>query len=416
MGRNRSIWPTLLILLPVLVYMNSLGNPFHYDESHSIVDNTHIRDLTNIPAFFHDPTLFSEDPENAMFRPLLLTSYALNYAVGGFRVWTYHVAQLLLHVLCVLLLFAIGKRLFGTLLAAGLGALAFAVHPIATESVNYISSRSELLVTFFLLAGFWSFLQYCRGLRGPLWVLGAFVFALLSKSVAIIFPVVLLSYDLIFHRHLVRRELKLYLALGGVSALYLAFVAQLLAKAVVTAPVRAFGEQIWSQAKAIVFYVKLLLIPHGLSVDHQFLISESIGEPLVALACAALLSILLIVAAGSARRGQALFLVSWWCLSLAPASIVPLNVLINEHRLYLPAAIFALGIGSLVSPRSQPNGAEGWTRRQVFICLSVAFVCCALAVTTVRRNRIWRSASTLWSDAAAKAPLMARPHIYWANW
>ena len=159
------------------------------------------------------------------------------------------------------------------------------------------------------------------------------------------------------------------------------------------------------------YYLKLLWIPHGLSVDHQFLISESISEPLVVLACTALLSILFIAAAGSARWGQALFLVSWWCLALAPASIVPLNVLINEHRLYLPAAILALGIGSLVPPQSQLQGSR-WTRRRALVCFSVALVCCALAVTTVQRNRIWRSASTLWSDAATKAPLMARPHIY----
>ena len=116
--------------------MNSLGNPFHYDDSHSIVNNLHIRDLGNIPAFFHDPTLFSEDPESAMFRPLLLTSFALNYAVSELQVWTYHAVQIVFHVLCVLLLFSIAKELAGSTLAAGAGALAFAVHPIATEPVN----------------------------------------------------------------------------------------------------------------------------------------------------------------------------------------------------------------------------------------------------------------------------------------
>ena len=400
----------VLIFVPVVVYMNSLGNPFHYDDSRSIVDNLHIRDVGNIPAFFHDPSLFSEDPESAMFRPLLLTSFALNYAVAEFRVWTYHTVQIVFHVLCVLLLFSIAKELAGSTLAAGAGALAFAVHPIATEPVNYISSRSELFVTFFLLAGFLCFLQYRSGSRSLLWVLAAFAAALLSKSVAIVFPAVLLSYDLIFHRQLLRRQVTLYLSLGAMAVAYLVAVSRLLTKAVVTDSVRPFAEQIWSQMKAAVFYLKLLSIPHGLSVDHQFLISDSIGEPLVALACLALLSLLFVAISGSARPGLPLFLLSWWCLSLAPSSIIPLNVLVNEHRLYLPAGILALAVGTLASPRNAVGGSP--TQRQTLIWALIACVYFALAVTTVRRNSVWRSVPSLWADAAAKAPLMARAHIY----
>ena len=66
----------LVLLAPLLVYSNSLDGPFHYDDSHSIVDNPHIRSLANIPAFFSEPTLFSANPDNAMYRPLLLASFA----------------------------------------------------------------------------------------------------------------------------------------------------------------------------------------------------------------------------------------------------------------------------------------------------------------------------------------------------
>ena len=142
----------------------------------------------------------------------------------------------------------------------------------------------------------------------------------------------------------------------------------------------------------------------------SFLVSGSIGEPLVALACVALLSLLFVAAVGSARPGLSLFLLFWWCLSLAPSSIVPLNVLVNEHRLYLPAGILALGVGALASPRNPVRG--GPTQRQILICGLIACVLFALAVTTVRRNSVWRSVPSLWADAAVKAPLMARPHIY----
>ena len=153
------IWYLALICLPMAVYLNSIQNPFHYDDIHSIVDNPHIRQLGNIPSFFVDPTLFSAQEENAMFRPLLLTTFAVNYAISGYEVWSYHLVGILLHAGCVLLVWGIGRQLLKEDLAAGLGALIFGLHPINSEAINYISSRSEVLAGFFILLGFWGFLR-----------------------------------------------------------------------------------------------------------------------------------------------------------------------------------------------------------------------------------------------------------------
>ena len=88
-------WQVLFVLLlPVVVYLNSLSNPFQYDDFHSIADNPHIRTLANIPAFFSEPTLFSERPESAMYRPLLLSTFALNYAISGRKTWSYHLINM----------------------------------------------------------------------------------------------------------------------------------------------------------------------------------------------------------------------------------------------------------------------------------------------------------------------------------
>ena len=137
----RSVWAQAILLagLVVVLYSNSLKGSFHYDDFHSIVDNPNIRQLENIPTFFVDPTLFSQDPQKAMYRPLLLVSYALNYAVGQYRVEGYHLVNIGLHLACTLLVWSLGSR-------AGLGrqgrlaaALLFAVHPLASEPVNYLT-------------------------------------------------------------------------------------------------------------------------------------------------------------------------------------------------------------------------------------------------------------------------------------
>jgi len=63
-----------LALVVCAVYGNSLSGSFHYDDFHSLVQNVHVRDLQRIPDFFLDPSLFSVDPDKAMYRPLLLVS------------------------------------------------------------------------------------------------------------------------------------------------------------------------------------------------------------------------------------------------------------------------------------------------------------------------------------------------------
>ena len=85
----------LVVLVPLVAYAGTLGNPFQYDDMHSIVDNPAVRSLGRIPSFFVDPGTFSGDPGIAMYRPLLVTSFALNHAVSGYEssIMTRHVSS-----------------------------------------------------------------------------------------------------------------------------------------------------------------------------------------------------------------------------------------------------------------------------------------------------------------------------------
>ena len=109
----RPMWQdaALLALVVGAVYANSMAGSFHYDDFHSLVLNPHIRSLANIPAFFSEPTLFSANPDNAMYRPLLLASFALNYALSGYEVWSYHLLSLALHLGCAYLVLLSGEIL-----------------------------------------------------------------------------------------------------------------------------------------------------------------------------------------------------------------------------------------------------------------------------------------------------------------
>ena len=194
----------LLLALVCALYYNALDNQFHYDDFHSIVRNPHIRDLGNLPAFFVDPGLFSVDPAQAMYRPLLLCSYGVNYSLGGLDPMGYHLLNGLLHA---------ANAVWVLLLARGLGlgrspsfaaALLFAVHPLNSEVVHYASSRSEALMAFFFLAACWAYLRH--GVSGAWSWYGLALccggLAMLSKSVAVVLVVVLVLCDWLVGRDL----------------------------------------------------------------------------------------------------------------------------------------------------------------------------------------------------------------------
>lgn len=83
-----SRWAWLLVLaVAVVPHLNGLGGGFHYDDEHALVRNTHLRQLSAIPGFFLDSATFSAEPDMAMYRPLLQTTFALNYALTGYDAW-----------------------------------------------------------------------------------------------------------------------------------------------------------------------------------------------------------------------------------------------------------------------------------------------------------------------------------------
>ena len=99
---------TLIILLSGVVYFNSLQNGFHFDDTHHIIDNNHLKGLRYIPELFTNTRTFSVwEGNNRHYRPLLLLTYSINYAIGGLYPAGYHIVNLAFHVGSAFLLFLI---------------------------------------------------------------------------------------------------------------------------------------------------------------------------------------------------------------------------------------------------------------------------------------------------------------------
>ena len=386
-----------LLLVGGMIYGGSLDNSFHYDDEHSIVRNPHLRSLANIPAFFVDPTLFSSEPGKAMYRPALLCTYALNYALDGYDVRGYHLFNLGIHILTAWLVFWLGCRVSGPR-AGWFGALLFLVHPLAVEPVNYISSRSESLAALWYLL---SLNLYLRGrLAGGLVAYGA---GLLTKTTAITLPLVLLCFEIwggnrrgVDWRLTVRRMAPYLL----ISLVYLIVSQGLIQQAFGPEQVRSLTAQGLTQLKALVYYLKLLLLPFPLSVEHAFQVSRTVEW--VHLPALGLVISLLVVSRHALSR-KPLLLFAAMLLPLLPASLVPLNVLVNEHRLYLPMAFACLGLGGLWSWSRLDVGGSG---RVLLLGLVGVW-----GWWGAQRTRDWQDEYTLWTRALKVAPQMPRVHF-----
>lgn len=395
---HRSLSALLLVCCVSLLYVNSLNNAFQYDDLHSIVENPHIRDVGNIVDYFTDATYFSRDKDKGMYRPLLLASLALNYAWGGYETHSYHLVNIAIHGLCVLCVWSILLQLKRPPCMALLGALLFAVHPLCSEPVNYISSRSELLAALGALAAL--MLYMLNGERRSLLLATfsvlLFALGLFSKSIAIVLPLWLIAWD---RQRGERWNWMRYAPYAGVAAIYLLMVRSFLERAVFSEPVRTWHIQLATQLKALVYYVYLVVTPLFLSVDHAFT-ESSLAEPLVWFCAAAIVSALYFF---YRLRGEYLGFVLGMS-ALLPTLVVPLNVLVNEHRLYLPVAGLAIALSGLRRLERVPNLGLGAP-----LCIALWFV------LTMQRNSVWQDESTLWRDVAEKNPQSARSYIYLGN-
>ncbi len=401
-------------LLGAAVYLNALHNPFVFDDRTEILENGSIRELWPIV-----PVLRA-----ALTRPLVNLSYALDFHVTDLDPFGYHLTNVGLHVLNVVLLFALTRRFLqdsrgfsggnareDTLAAFGSAAL-FAVHPMMTEAVGYISGRAEVLSTTLFLAAVLAFREALVGAKAR-WLCAAAVLsvaALASKETAIMLPVVVVSYDLLVLREVratrfwrySRVHVPLFFVLVAAGAARMWFYIT-----VEHGGSRLHVENLLTSLHVMTRYVSLLIVPVSQSIVHPVTPVVSVFDPRVATA---------LVAVGTAVFGA---LTTWrrqpliafglvWFLSL----LVPSAALIvigeagqpmAEHRVYLAScglfiAIASAGAAWLAAPSRQ-------TRERRLVLAACGVILAVFGGLTIARNQVWSDPVGLWADAAQKAPL-----------
>ena len=405
-----------LALIGLIAYWNSFDVPFVFDDLVSIETNTGVQfgDSLNLSSLWS--------------RSVLYFTFAANRAFGGQNVWGYHFVNLLLHVLNSVLIYFLARRIFSghrpplqqDLKQANnsadwfafFAAAFFLLHPVQTESVTYISSRSELLSTLFYLSAVLLFARRPPDRIGFVFsvIIGAlFVIGLGAKETVISLPMALLVYDFVFFSNASVRSLlprwRFYAPffVGGIAAgLYLATVTLRASIGASSGNLPAY-HYFLTELRVIVRYLQITFFPSGLNLAYDFAPSTSFTE-LRVLMSASLLAGLLFLGWFSRRRIPIVaFSILWFFVTLAPtSSFISIRDVIFEHRLYLPLAGMSILFPFFVTKIQRLAGSDRGFQ------MAGAIVLLALLIGTIARNEVWRDDVRLWSDAIAKAPGGAR--------
>ena len=406
-SRRRTDWSALaggavLAILAIAAYSRTFSVPLIFDDEPSIAGNTTIR---------HLGTAFLPPVDSTVGgRPVVNLSLAVDYAISGTAVWSYHATNLAIHVLAGLTLFGIVRRTLArradpsaSLIALAVGLL-WTLHPLQTEAVTYLIQRAESLMGLLYLLTLYCFMRGAdAGGAGRTWWHAASVAACLlgmaTKEVMVSAPLVVLLYDRAFLAGGFREALRLrWRVYAGLAATWLVLALLVLSThgrsgtAGFGAPV-AWWRYALTQLPAIVHYLWLCFWPHPLIFDYGSALEiASFRVVPCALAIAGLVAA---TAWALARRPAIGFLGASFFAILAPSSsIIPVATeTIAEHRMYLPLIpVVVLAV----------LGIRRWLGRAALpVCLALA---AALSWATWQRNEDYRTNESIWSDTVAKLP------------
>jgi len=383
------------------------------------VENVQVKSARYLLKSFTTQLYQGSGYESNFYRPLQKISFQANYALGKLKPFDYHLTNTLLHffnaILVLLLIYQISQNRKISLITA----LLFAVHPIHTQAVTYISGRADPLAGLFMLLSFWLFIKHYQYRdRRRNYLLGGAVFsfflALLSKESALILPFLLLLYDFCFPDKKTRILTRLkedhspfFIILVTYTVLRLTILKFPSPSASLTPP--NLYLRLLTMNQAILIYLRLLLLPLDLHLERMLPWAKSFFQPSILWSSLFVGGILFLLIKSYKHSKLICFSLGWFLLTLLPVSqIVPLNAVMAEHWLYLPSLGFFLILAIGIRKISSINASVPASRNLLIglLVLVLGFY----SVLTIQRNRDWKDELTLYQHTLSYSPQSARVH------
>jgi tetratricopeptide (TPR) repeat protein len=430
-GNHLSILKSALILLfftaiTLAIYSQTFDSPFVLDDLRKIEENPHLRVNRLSPT-----EIVKAGLQSSKSRPIAFMTFALNYSLHQYDVFGYHLFNISIHVLTGFFLYLFLKATFRipivqarykhTDLISFFAALIWLVHPIQTQSVTYIVQRTNSLAALFFTL---SILFYAYGRlteknqKGWLWLIASAAAWLLSlgcKQITAILPILIFLYEWYLFQDLskdwLKKSLKYLLAIGAFGILlfliYTGFNPWEKIQSLHDYARHEFTitQRFLTQFRVVIYYISLIFfpLPSRLNLDYDFVLSQSLINPISTLLSLGAIIGLIVLALYLAKKDRLIsFCILWFFGNhIIESSILPLAT-IFEHRNYLPSMMVCL-IPVVLAYRYIKLD---WIKVGLLGVLVVG-----LSVWTYQRNRVWENKITLWSDVVKKSPGKARPHF-----
>jgi len=406
-----------LALLVGFVYIGAARIPFIYDDNRMVVENTAIRDLSNLKA-----VLVLEAT-----RPILNLSYAIDYALFGADPVAFHTTNVLMHAVNVVLLFLLAWSLAQDADPAGAAdrrqtialtaAVVFAVHPMMSEGVMYVAGRSEVLCTTFFLLAFMAIRRWMLGESAWWWLVSVtcWAAALGTKEIAAMFPVVVFAYERLVLRPSPadrRRNFRYW---------HLPLLSLAVTGAIVRVAVLAFVEHPgdvvvqWRYAlvtvDVLIRYLTLLVTASGQTIFHS-VPDLRLQDPRAGLVL--VLFGVIVATIWRVRREAPLGALgmTWFLLLLVPSSalvILDRGEPMAEHRVYLASCGLFIMVGTSIAWLTSRMRQRRFSMPVLRAMLVVAVF--VLASRTLIRSAVWNDPVGLWAEAVEMAPDHWLPHL-----
>ncbi len=385
------------LALVAICYANSLPNDLLGDDHFIVGLNPAIRSIS--PRHFLSSPFWGKDSDFGIYRPLVVLSFSIEYAI--WQLWTpgFRLVNLLLHALNGVLVFMVARSLLKSVPGAWAAAAVYLVHPVHTEAVVGIAGRSELLsATFFFLA--WMMFRQNR----PILCAVAFLLSLMSKENAICFPAVILLDTWLSRGQRGQTPLAPFFAVAASAMVYLGLRFWILGSVAMPRSAQylggrwTLGQRELTSGRAFLKYFQLLLAPVDVTGNYDF-DSIPLASPRD---WDAWLGILLIVATivlafKIARKRPAIaFGILFFYATMLPMSnwILPTGIVLAERYLYVPSFGFALLAGALWA------GLTGVRIRRWVAGGALA----AAALLCISHNYIWRDDLTFFTNMVRVLP------------
>ena len=409
-----------LVIVAALPYLDSLANGFVYDDATQVLNNPYLRSFRYVPRILTGSAwayLGGADAVTNYYRPMMSLGYMLSFHIFGPSAFAFHSFNLSLHLAVVLLVFKLSEQLFRDRALAIAAALLFALHPIHTESVDWIAAVTDLELSVFYLLAFWLYLRLplpsvsrLRWAGAQVAVLASLALAMLSKEQALTLPALAALYEHFYREDRAGttpwQKMSRYAPAWLLVPVYFLLRVRALGGFAPSASSSRPSEEVPLSAAALFGqYVGKLLWPARLCAYYVFPRSWTTLLPRVLGGMVTFLLIVLVFIVLWKKARSVSFGLVWFVITLAPV----LNVrwmpagAFAERYLYLPSVGFCWVLAWICLRLW--NASAGFPKAWRLALASGAAILAALAVWRITtRNRDWKDDVRLYRQTLEFSP------------